>query len=249
MNRRLLALGLLFVAACSDDAPATSPDAGDPDAAVDATDGPPARCPGQIFVTGEYTTWGSTPDQYKGIANAQWSARPPSTASDTTNPNGRVELCVAPEVVSVLDVTGGESAIDGSSDTLTGYLDAIFVADPAVYASAANTFVAKGLTADEAAAFYAAEGPMFDPTKAQVLIHIQGPPVALTLDQLSLRFALTDENDTSWENDGTGYLVLFTNVSVGSNQVILTSSPSSFTGPTTLPVEAGVLTFTSIRTE
>lgn len=226
----LASLALTLAAACSDDAPAT-------DAAVDAPPDAGLDAPGcgaDVFLTGEYVDWDSTTTDFHGVFEARWTVRgPDATRTILSNPNGRVELCIVPSAVSIIDVTK------------TGYLPGVFVADPAVYLPAGPTFSSRGLTTSRANTFYESLAIVFDPTKAHVLVH-QHAPQAIALTGGGTAFAVDNGDDTTWTAGSTGGLVLFANVDVGTGTATL-SAPGSFVGPTTLPLVAGTLTMTSIR--
>jgi len=222
-------------AGCSDDAPAV-------DAAVDAPDdgevdsADAGRCgASEVFLTGEYLDWDSTTNTFKGIAFATWTVRGQPARTVQTNPNGRVELCIEPGTVSIIDATA------------TGYLPAVFVADPAVYATPGTYFTAKGITITRRDTFYPGElGVGFDGGSAQVLVQEQGTPRPLNLTPTASSFVVDNSDDLTWTAGDSGGLVLFVNVAVGGGTATLASNPA-FVGPTELPLEAGTLTITSVR--
>jgi hypothetical protein len=236
MNPRLCFLATLLVAgaACGDDA--NEIDAA-PDAPVDAIDAPPGPCGEDVFLTGEYVEWDATSTSFMGINAATWTVRGQPSRTDQTAPNGRVELCIQPGVTSIIDATAAT------------HLDAIFVADPAVFEPPGTFFAVKGITTTRAGTFYQSLQPQqtFDETRAHVLVQTQGTPIPLTLSPGGTAYAVDNSDDTTWTAGNAGGLVLFTNVDVSASSQATLSSTSAFVGPTTLPLEAGKLTITTIR--
>ena len=101
-----LALCVLALSACSDDAPLT------PDA-------PPDPCAPQMQVTGEYVDW----DSPQGVVGAKFTLRSDTTKSASTAPNGRFIMpCIAPAdgVIDVVPMAG------------SGYVPGIVIVNKAV---------------------------------------------------------------------------------------------------------------------
>lgn len=225
---------LLVVAlgACSDDT------TGDIDAAVDATDaavdaidggGP---CPGEVYFTGGYLDWDST-SGIPGINASTWTVRGQPTRTNTSPPNGRIQLCLAPTGLSTIDAT------------TANHVSAIYVADPAVFQPTGTIFQVKGMTTTRAGTFYTSLGLTFNQAAGHVLVEKLGSPIALTLGAGGTAYAADGVSDNTWTAGNTGGFVLFANIPIAA-QTSLTST-SSFTGPATLPLEAGKLTITTIR--
>src|SRR5262245_22860916 len=98
MVRRVL-VGLALVVGCSDD-PAPARDAG-PDAPPDTSDVCGAA---GVFFTGEYVDWDSTTTEFLGIFKATFTVRGDAARTDETSPNGRWEMCIANDPVTLVDV-------------------------------------------------------------------------------------------------------------------------------------------------
>ncbi len=223
---KLLMLAVLATSAlgCSDDAPVN------PDAMIDAAgDGPDYQ------LLGEYIDWDAiSTTQMRGVAGATWTVVGEPNRTTTLAPNGRVMLAVPGRTVTL-------------TVTKAGYLDARFVADPAVLSTAGATFAARGLSTARSTEFYGELGLTFDPAAAHVLVQKNGTGIPLTLTGGTLTFGSDGVEDTSWVADDTGHFVLFANVPVPASGVGTLGSGSAFTGPTQLPLVAGALTITSIR--
>jgi hypothetical protein len=230
----LLAVLLVAAAACGNGGGAVDAAPDPPDAEPAEPDAPPGRCGTDVFLTGEYVEWDSTVADFDGIEFADWAVRGEPARATTTNPNGRVELCIAAARLSLIDVTK------------TDYVSALFLADPEVFTPPGTYFSARGFTAEKAAAFYDSLGLVFDGDRAHVLVHRQGAAIPLTLSLGGMAFAAPADDPTAWSPGTSGGLVLFANIERTDDETTL-SSTSAFVGPTVLPLEAGTLTMTSIR--
>lgn len=230
--RLACALVLALVATgCSDD---TSPsiDAA-PDAPPDGPDVDAGPCGADFFLTGAYEDWDSTSASFDGIENAVWTVRGASTRTFTTNPNGRVELCIASGAPSTIDVV------------TTDYTPAIYLADPAVFAPPGLFFFqVKGIHSAELGPFLQSLGVTLDPARGHALVQQQGTARALALTGGGTGFAVDDSEDLTWSAGTTGGLVLFANVMPGTATL---STTGAIVGQTALPIEAGKLTITTIR--
>jgi hypothetical protein len=237
MKPTALAALALLAAACSDDA-STPIDAAPVDAAdapIDAVDA--AGCGADLFFTGQYLQWDSSPTSFAGIPFATWTVRGQPTRTVMSNPNGRVELCLPRTSVSLIDITK------------TDYVSAVFVADPVVFEPAGTYFSSKNFTTVRAQSFYAslAGGLTFDASKGHLLVEKQGTAIPLTSSLGGTPFAADSVDDTSWTAGNTGGLVLFANIDLGAATQTTLGSTSAFIGPTTVPLAAGTLTLVTIR--
>ena len=78
-----------------------------------------------------------------------------------------------------------------------------------------------------------------------VVALLPGLFLALTLGAGGTAYVADGVSDNTWTTGNSGGFVLFANIPIAA-QTSLTST-SSFTGPATLPLEAGKLTITTIR--
>ncbi len=236
MTLKLLLIASCAVAACSDDT------SGEIDAAVDAVDADvdaidsSGRCGAEFFLTGEYTDWDSTTASFDGIEFSTWTVRGDTARTVMSNPNGRVELCVVPGATSTISVTQGE------------YVPAIYVGDPVVLQPPGQFFFqVKGIKTTRAQTFYQALGLTYDAQRAHVLVQKQGTGIPLTLSLGGTSFSADNPDDITWTAGNSGGLVLFANIDISGAQTTTLTSTSTFVGPTSLPLEAGTLTMTTIR--
>ncbi|KAB2889319.1 MAG: hypothetical protein F9K40_19890 [Kofleriaceae bacterium] len=216
---------------CSDDT------GGDVDAAIDApvdvaidtADGP---CGAGYQMTGEYIDWDATTAMFDGVEDATWTLTTAPNTSAVTAPNGRIIICLPRETVTLT-----------VEQTATPYVSAIFVADPAVLAVPGGIFSARGLkSADASARYTTITGAAFDADAAHVFVYKRGTPTAVTLGAQA-SYVSDGDDDTTWEAGSSGTFVLFPNVPVANGTATL---GGTFTGPTTIPLEAGKLTIVPI---
>lgn len=231
-------LATLLAAGCGDDGVTSI------DAAIDAEiDAPPGPCGADVLLTGEYIDWSSTIASFDGVENTVWTVIDEPTRTTTGAPNGRVILCIA---------RNGTSQISMVQNTPGEYIAARFVADPAVFAPSGSTFSVRGMKTTAASDRFREidANLVYDAQAAQVLVYKIGAPIPLALSPVinppQRSYVSDGDDDITWSLGSTGALTLFPNRPVGNGTATLTSS-SQFTGPTTLPLAAGKLTFTVIR--
>lgn len=241
---RLAALVVISVtslvagAACSDDT------GGDVDAAVDAPtdvaiDVPDGPCGAGYQMTGEYIDWDSpTAMGFDGVEDSVFTMTTSPNTSATTAPNGRIIICLprTPIQLTVVHTPGSGPKL---------YVDALFLADPAVLSPTAGIFSARGLKIANANTSYNAisNGMTFDTAAAHVFVHKRGTATALTLGGAT-SYVSDGDNDTTWTAGDTGTFTLFPNVPVGITG--MATLGGTFTGPTTIPLQAGKITIVPI---
>ena len=223
-------VALLGMTACGDDGATPI------DAAIDA---PPGPCGADVLLTGEYIDWDSTLAAFDGVEDTVWTVIGQPTRTANGAPNGRVILCIAPTGVVRISMVQNQ------------YVEATFVADPAVFAPAGTTFSVRGLKTGAGAAQFGELGEAYNDQAAQVLVYqLAATPIPLALSPVlnpAQHSYVTDgDDDITWTAGAAGRLTLFPNRPVGAGTATLTST-STFVGPTTLPLAAGKLTVTVIR--
>jgi hypothetical protein len=223
------------------------PSPGTADAAIDgAPDGAPdavpdaAGCGADLFFTGEYLDWSSTTTTFLGLGGTTWSVRGDTSRTDVSNFNGRVELCISRTGNSVID------AVDTANPLV--YLDGVFVVDPAVFLPSGSYFSAKNFTTTAAEDFYQQTfGAGFDAARGHLLVQKLGPPIPITSSLGGTAVAVDNADDLTWTPGNSGGLVLFANIDLSSGTQTTLSSGTAFVGPTTIQLEPGKLTMTTIR--
>jgi hypothetical protein len=233
--RRLLVASLL-AAGCSD--PAATPDAAIDARAIDAAiDAAPGTCPGtDQFFTGEMVDWASTDTAFHGVFNALWQVHGDPTRSKTTNPNGRFELCI--------NAAAGPVRVDITPASTDTYLPGIAIAHAdaitaGVLWSTRSFRVAAGTT------FLAGFGVTFDPTKAQVFVHVDGTPRAVSISSTHATALAYTKATSSWAPSDTGYYVYFPNVdpTAGTDTIVVTGGAI---GVGAIPLVAGTFSYASV---
>jgi hypothetical protein len=207
---------LVGCAACGDDGHTIA------DAMVDAI---PDPCAPQMTFTGEYVDWDSTPATFLGVFGATFTHRADPTKTDTTNPNGRFDLCI-PAADGFVDVTH----MTGSA-----YVGGTVVVNRAVIQSGAMQSY-RSFTATRAADF------AFDSAKAHVFVHVAGTPRAVSLAAGHAPAQAFD--GATWSAGATGSAVYFPNVDVQATTTLSVAGGALGTGP--IPLTAGAFTYVTV---
>lgn len=221
MKSRLLVL-LLAVAACGDDG-------GSKDAAI--TDGQP------LTFTGEYVDWDSTDTGFFcGIFQATFAVHGDPSRTNTTNPNGRFTLELAPAQITQVDITPPTGQSECSQPKSTYDVPGIIIADASVIASG-QMVSARSFTVDKA--------PMvgYDTTKAQVLVHVDGTPRAVSITGMHQPAEAFD--GMMWAAGDTGVNVYFPNVDPAAGTTTISTTGSAL-GTGTFPIAAGTFTYVTL---
>jgi hypothetical protein len=205
--RHAIAVTLVLTGACSDDDPMT------PDG------------PAEITMTGEIIDFDSTDADFKGVLGSVLTVRGETSFTQTTPPNGRINLTI-PNREVIVDVGPGMDA-NGNA-----YIGGLIVVDPAL--ATENVYKLRTYTTMRAQDF------AYDPTLAQVYVHIEGAtgPVAIA----AAHDAAQSFDGTTWAAGDTGSNVFLPNVVIGGGTTTITVTGA--TGlPASIPLEAGKFTF------
>lgn len=229
----LVAVAVALVAACGDDGAAR-----DASITIDIDNG---SCGDQINFTGELVDWDNE-TSFCGIFEALLQVQGDG-AMDNTAPNGRFEgICVPDAAVTLLDVTpptgNSPCTTPPSPHSMTG----IAVANKAVIL-AGGFFSARLFTDARRASFFQAAGLAFDPTKAQVFVHVDGTPRAVSL--AAAHAAPQAVSGTAWGPGNTGREVFFPNVDPAGGQAMLSVAGGAI-GTGTIPLAAGKFTYLAV---
>lgn len=205
--RHVLAITLGLTGACSDDDPMT------PDG------------PAEVVMTGEIVDFDSTDATFKGVLGSVLTVRGESTFTQTTPPNGRINLTI-PNREVIVDVGPGMDA-NGNA-----YIGGLIVVDPALAVD--DNYKLRTYTMARAADFG------YDPLLAQVYVHLEGTagPVAIA----AAHEPAQSFDGTTWAAGDTGIAVFLPNVVIGGGTTTITVTGA--TGlPASIPLEAGKITF------
>lgn len=242
MIRSLACVLVALGGACGDnlDGPIDAPPSDTPIDAPPADEGP---CGTNRFIGAELLDWDSSSGAFLGVEAATFTQRG-GTATTTTPPNGRVEMCVGTTTSFLFDVDVASPA----------YLDAIAYFDlEAIVGSGPSDqrIRFRGITAARAATFYTERSLVFDATKAHVLVYLAGDVSNISLDrahgtpQLGAYNASTES--ITWTTGSSGAsaskYVLFPNVDAASPSGVI---EGDLQGDHSIPLEAGKLTLVGI---
>lgn len=194
-------------------------------------DGP---CAVGRYVTGELVDIDSTSAALAGINNAVFTQRG-GTATDTTSPNGRFEMCASSTTTFLFDVDAPahtDAIAYFEVEALTGFRPTSF----------------RTWTAARAQTFYTERGLTYDATKAHVLVFMTSDRRGLTLSGGSHGTVQHANDDSSpgtfmWMAGAEGRYILFPNVDPTAGSVTLIGDLS---GEHTVPVAAGKITFAAL---
>ena len=174
---------------------------------VDAPGGDPT-CGADTLLSGEVVDWDSNSTAFCGVLNAKVAVRAATkVASNTTNPNGRIDgnhvdgVCVPKTATTLIDVTVDPKAVSQCMPSPGMYPNAgILIADPAVIAAGGKPSV-RMMSSVALARMYMASGPIggdYNPGQTNVVFHFTGNPHAITTQSNS--FSKPQQFDgTQWE--------------------------------------------------
>jgi len=225
--RAWLLSSLVIVTACS--GPSGPPDIFDGHLA-DA-----GRCGAAPSVSGEFVDWDSSDASFHGVAFATFAIDGDSDPlhTDTSAPNGRIEMCIPSGARALIKITPG-----ASDKHLGGHL----IADPAVFSSG-RLFSLRGITAARAATFFTEHGLTYDAGKGQLFVNEIGTASTVTLTGATAEATLASADGVTWAPGASGTYVLFANVTGASGTV-----GGATLGGGSVTLVAGEMTYTSVAT-
>jgi hypothetical protein len=223
---------------------------GNPTAADASIDAPPGPCGNNAVFTGENVDWDSTASDtgFCGVQGATWTVRGDASATGTTTtpPNGRFVLCVPHQAQTIVDIappaaTSGCIHADGTPYPRRG----VAIASDAVIA-AGGAFSARAMTQAREAAMFTEIGAGYSATQAQLVVHVNGTPRAVSI---SATHAPAQQFDgTTWQaapdrDAPVGSDVLFPNVDPGTVTITVTGGAI---GPTMVSLEPDRFTYVAV---
>jgi len=228
----------LLLGACGDDG------AGPVDAAPVPVDIDNGSCGDQIRFTGEYVDWDSH-KSFCGINEALIEVT--GGSMDSTAPNGRFDLCIPDASTTRLDVTQPTAMSQCTVPPAAYTIPTILFAQKAVIQSG-GFFSARAFTAMRQTSFFAMVGAAFDPTKAQVFVHIDGPErtVSLAATHATAQAVRSGTASNDWVPGAQGVDVFFPNVDVGGGTTMLSTDTAAI-GTGSIPLVAGTITNVSLK--
>lgn len=230
--RASLAL-VVMLAACGDDA-------GSADASF-TIDIDNASCGDQLHFTGEYVDW-DTDVSFCGIGDATVEVEGDG-ATDTTAPNGRFDLCIprTSPTTKLIVTQPPNMSMCSNPPSMYGIQAILFAKHDVILAG--GFFSARAFTTARQDTLFQSVGVPFDATKAQVFVHVNGTPhaVSLAANHATAQAIMT----TTWGAGNVGKNVFFPNVDVGGGTTVLTVEGGAI-GTGTIPLIAGTITNVSV---
>ena len=236
---RFVVLVTWLLGACGDDG------AGPVDAPLVPVDIDNGSCGNEIRFTGEYVDWDSH-NSFCGINNALIEVV--GGAMDSTAPNGRFDLCIPDAPSTRLDVTQPTAMSQCTTPPGVYTIPTILFAQKAVIQSGAF-FSARAFTTGRQGTFFQMVGMPFDPSKAHVFVHIDGPErtVSITATHGTTQSVRVGFASNDWTPGAQGTEVFFPNVDVGAGTTMLTTDMAAI-GTGSIPLVAGTITNVSLKT-
>jgi hypothetical protein len=200
-----------------------------------------ASCGDQLHFTGEYVDW-DTDTAFCGIGDATVEVEGDG-ATDTTAPNGRFDLCIPRTTTTTKLIVTQPAGNSQCTNPLSGYsVPTILVGNRDVIL-AGGFFSGRSFTTARQASFFQAAGLQFDSNKAQVFVHVNGTPHAVSLAAAHAAPQAIVTN--AWAPGDTGKNVFFPNVDVGGGTTTLTVAGGAI-GTGSIPLIAGTITNVSV---
>ena len=203
------------------------------DAPVDIDNG---TCGTALRFTGEYVDWDND-KMFCGIFNAQVTVQGTGMRS-TLPPNGRIDLCVPDQSVTLIDIVAPATPPPCLADKTHNYvLPAIAVADKNVILAGALWHGRNFVEGRET----------FDVAKAQVYVHVVGPAHAVTLDvghsHGQAQAVMTD----TWAPGNSGHEVFIPDVDPAGGSATLSVEGGAI-GTGSIPLVPGKMTTLTVVT-
>lgn len=220
---RILLLSVLLLHACGDDGGKH----------VDA----PAA---QLELQGEIVDWDETDALFCGVFGAKLTAHTDATLTDSTNPNGRIDMMVPGDASVQIDVVPPTAP----SECVTGIglytLPGIIMTGAAVINSG-QTVSYRMIGMDRIQPFFTGLGVTFDASKAIVFVHVAGTQQAVTSS--AAHDTALAWSGTAWAAGTTGVDVVFPNTAVGTTMV---DAGTGALGAGSIPTVAGTFTYVTL---
>jgi hypothetical protein len=200
------------------------------EAAVDIDNG---MCGSLLRFTGECIDWNSDRN-FCDMNNAVATVR--DTGLQDMLPHGRINLCVPNQPVTLIDITPPAVNPDCQADKTHHYqLSALAIANKAV-------ILAGGLWSGRT---FVETTNSYDPAKAQVFVHVDGTPRAVSLDSAHSHGPIQAVVTATWAPGDTGHEVYIPDVDPAGGSATLTVAGGAV-GAGSIPLVAGKMTTLSV---
>jgi hypothetical protein len=203
------------------------------DAAVDIDNG---MCGAMLRFTGEYVDWDND-TSFCGVFNAQLTVQG-TGARDMLPPNGRIDVCVPDQPITLIDIALPASPPECLTDRTHNYvLPGIAVADKAVILAGVIWSGRNFVQGREAV----------QPGKAQVFVHVSGPDRAVSLDAAHSHGPIQAVVMDTWAPGDAGHEVFIPDVDpAGGSATLSVAGGAIGAGP--IPLVADKITTLTVIT-
>lgn len=208
----------LLIPACNGDSPH------DAMVPVDIDNG---TCGEMVRFTGEYVDWDESGSEFCGVFGAMFRARDGGGMSSTA-PNGRFDLCVPDQPMTLVDISPPTQPSSCSSTPGTYTMPGIAVASK-------DVIFAGGFWSGRA---FVMGRQAVDPNKAQVFVHVHGAPRKVSIGAEHGQAQTRDGG--AWVSGETGQDVFFPDVDPSSGQTTISADGAIV--PDHIPLVAGTMT-------
>lgn len=201
---------------------------------VDATpviDVDNGSCGDQLRFTGELLDWDAH-TSFCGVFDAAFEVQGDG-GMDTTAPNGRFDLCIPDRGEVLLDIKPA-AANSGCTTPPVRY------AVPGIAVASRDVIRAGGMWSGR---LFGVDRVPADLTKAQVVVHVNGTPRAVSLG--AAHAAPQAVNGATWAAGDTGSVVYFPDVDPAGGTTTLQLA-GGMIGPASIPLVAGTVTNVSV---
>lgn len=220
-------LPLLLCAACGSGS-------GSADAAPDIDNG---TCGAMIRFTGDYVDWDSDAS-FCGLPGAVLTVQGTGTRDTIVAPNGRIDVCVPDQTVTLIDIAPPPSVPGCKSDTSKNYLlSGIAVASKAVILAGVPWHGSNFQQGREAVTA----------GKAHVYVHVAGPAHAVSLDAGHSHGPIQAVVTDTWAPGDSGHEVFIPDVDPAGGSATL-SVAGGAVGAGSIPLVADKITTITVIT-
>lgn len=210
-----------------------------PDAPIDTPPDMTMGCGADMTFTGEIVDWDSNPSSGPGcgVSGATVTVRGQPGRTDSSNFNGRFEVCAARQAQTPVDVSYSASASTCAAVAGAYPVRAVLIAAQAVIEASSQSFSARAMTQGRQDQMFTQVGQAYSAAKAQLIVHVVGAERQVVI---SVPHAPAQRyNGATWGAGDTGPYVFFPNVDAGAVQLTVTGGA---VGTGTLMLEAGAYT-------
>ena len=194
---------------------------------------------GKLELQGEIVDWDETDALFCGVFGAKLTAHSDTTLTDSTNPNGRIDMMVPGDASVQIDVVPPTAMSECASGIGLYTLPGIIMTGAAVINSG-QTVSYRMIGMARIQPFFTGLGVTYDAAKAIVFVHVAGTQKPVTSS--GAHDTALAWNGTAWVAGSTGIDVVFPNTAVGSTMV----DAGGALGAGTIPTVAGTITYVTL---